>query len=100
MFYNIKTSYSMVMKAMSKSVENPRPTKPTTKTPRRAKPRQSNVRFEATIHNDHVDLRASAPTKWFRVLLRVLVILLIALVILKMPELWQAIQTALHLIPK
>ena len=85
---------------MSKSVDHPRPTKPTPKTPRRAKPRSPQVRFEATVHNDRVDVHATAPAKWLRVVLRVLVILLIALVILKMPELWQAIQTALHLIPK
>ena len=85
---------------MSKSVDNKRSTKPATKTPRRAKPRQPNVRFEATINNDHVDLRATAPTKLLRVLLRVLIIVLIAVVILKMPELWQAIQAAINLVPK
>ncbi len=85
---------------MAKSTDNQRPNTPTAKTPRRAKPRRPNVRFEATVHNDHVDLRATAPTKFFRVLLRVLVIILIAIVILKMPELWQAIQAAINLVPK
>jgi hypothetical protein len=85
---------------MSKSDDDKRPIGPITKTPRRAKPRRPNVRFEAIVNNDHVDLRATAPTKWFRVLLRVLVIILIALVILKMPELWQAIQAAINFVPK
>ncbi|MBI5568096.1 MAG: hypothetical protein HY870_24575 [Chloroflexi bacterium] len=58
------------------------------------------MRFEATVNNGHVDLRATAPTKFFRVLLRVLVVIVIAIVILKMPELWQAIQTAINLMPK
>jgi hypothetical protein len=85
---------------MAKSTENKRPDKATSKTPRRAKAVRPNVRFEATINNDHVDLRATAPAKWFRVLLRVLIIIVIALVILKMPELWQAIQAAINLMPK
>lgn len=62
--------------------------------------RRPNVRFEATVNNDHVDVRATAPTKFFRVLLRVLVIVVIALILLKMPELWQAIQAAINLVPK
>ncbi len=88
------------MSKMAKSDDRKRLTQPTTKTSRPTKSRRPNVRFEATVHNDHVDLRATAPAKWFRVMLRVLVIILIAVVILKMPELWQAIQTAIHLIPK
>jgi hypothetical protein len=82
---------------MAKSTENKRPAK-AAPTPRR--PKRPNVRFEATVNNGHVDLHATAPTKWFRVLLRVLVIIVIAIVILKMPELWQAIQAAIHLVPK
>lgn len=83
---------------MAKSTDNKRPDKAATPIPRR--PRRPSVRFEATVNNDHVDLRATAPTKWFRVVLRVLVILVIALVILKMPELWQAIQAAINVVPK
>ena len=83
---------------MTKSTENKRPNKSATPLPRRSK--RPNVRFEATVNNDHVDLRATAPTKWFRVLLRVLVIIVIAIVILKMPELWQAIQAVINLMPK
>ncbi len=78
---------------MAKLTEGKQPTKA------RAK-RRPNVRFEATVNNDHVDVRATAPTKFFRVLLRVLVILVIALIILKMPELWQAIQAAINIVPK
>ena len=77
---------------MAKSIDNKAPQ------PRRS--RRPNVRFEATVNNDHVDLRATAPTKFFRVLLRVLVILVIALIILKMPELWQAIQAVINFVPK
>ncbi len=62
--------------------------------------RRPNVRFEATVNNDHVELRATAPTKWLRVVVRVLVIVAIALILLKMPELWQAIQAAINLVPK
>lgn len=62
--------------------------------------RRANVRFEATVNNDRVDVRATAPTKFLRVLLRVWVLLVIALILLKMPELWQAIQTAINLVPK
>ena len=80
---------------MAKSADNKRPDKAT---PRRS--RRPNVRFEATVNNDHVDVRATAPTKWLRVVVRVLVILVIALIILKMPELWQAIQAAINLVPK
>jgi hypothetical protein len=83
---------------MAKSIDNKHPDKATTSTPRRSK--RPNVRFEAIINNGQIDLRATAPTKFFRVLLRVLMIILIAIVILKMPELWQAIQTAINLVPK
>ncbi len=58
------------------------------------------MRFEATVNNNHVHMRASAPTKWLRLLLRILLIIIIALLILKFPELWQAIQTAIHALPK
>ncbi len=62
--------------------------------------RTGNRRFEATIKSDQVQLQASAPTKWFRLLLKIILILLIALLILKVPELWQAIQTAIGALPK
>ena len=73
---------------------------PNNKRKNRAKITRQNVRFEATVNNGHVDLRATAPTKWFRVLLRVLVITFIAIVVLKMPELWQAIQAVINFVPK
>ncbi len=90
----------IVVSKMAKSIDNKRPDKATGKVTRRPKTPRPNVRFEATINNDHVDLRATAPAKWFRVLLRVLIIILIAIMILKMPELWQAIQAAINVIPK
>ena len=90
----------MMVSKMAKSTENKRPEKASVRTPRRSKAPRQNVRFEATVNNDHVDLRATAPTKWFRVLLRVLVIIVIAIVILKMPELWQAIQAVINVVPK
>ncbi len=58
------------------------------------------VSFKATVRNDHVHLQASAPTRWFQVLRWILVVLIIALTIHFMPELWQAIQTALQTVPK
>ena len=73
---------------------------PKNKRKSRARITRQNVRFEATVNNDHIDLHATAPTKWFRVLLRVLVIIVIAIVILKMPELWQAIQAVINVVPK
>ena len=81
---------------MAKSIDN----KTANKAPQPRRSRRPNVRFEATVNNDHVDVRATAPTKFFRVLLRVLVLLVIALIILKVPELWQAIQAAINLVPK
>ncbi len=73
---------------------------PKNKQKSRARITRQNVRFEAIVNNDHVDLRATAPTKWFRVALRVLVVIAIAIVILKMPELWQAIQAVINVVPK
>ncbi len=74
------------------------PKKPVRKA-RRKKPRR-HVRFEATVQNDHVNVRASAPTKWFRVLRWVILIIVIALIIRYLPELWQAIQIAIQAVPK
>jgi len=102
MFYNKTTGQgrkTMVDK-MAKSAERKRPDKAPIKTARRSRTVRPNVRFEATVNHDRVDVRASAPAKWFRIALRVLVILLIAIVILKMPELWQAIQIAIQAAPK
>lgn len=67
--------------------------------PRRKKPRR-HIWFEATVQNDHVHLEASAPTKWFRVLRWVFVIVVIALIMRFLPELWQAIQIAIQTVPK
>lgn len=66
---------------------------------RRKKPRRQ-VSFKATVRNDHVHLQASAPTRWFQVLRWIIFVLVIALTIHFMPELWQAIQTALQAMPK
>jgi len=66
----------------------------------RAKPVRPKLWFEATVKNDQLRMEVGAPTKWFRVLIRVLIVVLIALVILKAPEVWQAIQTAIGALPK
>ena len=74
------------------------PQKTTHKT-RRKKTRR-HIWFEATVQNDHVHLQASAPTKWFRVLRWVILIIIIALIIHYMPEVWQALQIAIQTVPK
>ena len=66
---------------------------------RRKKPRR-RVWFEATVQNDHVHMRASAPTKWFRVLRWAILIVVIGLIMRFLPELWQAIQVAVQTVPK
>jgi hypothetical protein len=66
---------------------------------RRKKPRR-HVWFEATVQNDHVHVQASAPTKWFRVLRWVILIVILALIIRFLPEVWQAIQIAIQTVPK
>ena len=73
--------------------------KRTTRKPRNKKSRR-HVWFEATVQNDHVHMQASAPTKWFRVLRWVILIVVIALIIHYLPELWQAIQIAIQAVPK
>jgi hypothetical protein len=73
------------------------PSKPARKT-RHKKPRQ--VWFKATVRNDHVHLHASAPTKWFQILRWIIVVILIALTMHFLPELWQSIQAALQTVPK
>jgi hypothetical protein len=66
----------------------------------RHKKSRRHVWFEATVQNDHVHMEASAPTKWFRVLRWVLLIILIALLMRFLPEVWQAIQIAIQTMPK
>ena len=73
--------------------------KKTTRKPRSKKPRR-HIWFEATVQNDHVHLEASAPTKWFRVLRWVILIVVIALIVRFLPEVWQAIQIAIQTVPK
>ncbi len=73
------------------------PRKPARKTKRR---KTRHVWFEATVHNDHVHLQASAPTKWFRVLRWVVLIIVIALIMRFLPEVWQAVQIAIQAVPK
>jgi hypothetical protein len=84
---------------MSKSDERKRPIQATA-AHRRSKVARRNVRFEASVTDDQLHLRATAPAQWFRVLRRALLIVIIAIVILKMPELWQAIQAAINVLPK
>ncbi len=74
--------------------------KKTTRKPRIKKNPRRHVWFEATVRNDHVHLEASAPAKWFRVLRWVLVIVIIALIMHFLPELWQSIQVAIQTVPK
>jgi len=66
----------------------------------RRKKARRHVWFEATVQNDHVHMKASAPTKWLRVLRWVILIIVIALIIRLLPELWQAIQVAIQTLPK
>ena len=70
------------------------PRKPRSKKPRR------HVWFEATVQNDHVHVQATAPTKWFRVLRWVILIIVIALIMRFLPEVWQALQIAIQTVPK
>ena len=66
---------------------------------RRKRPRR-RIWFEATVQNDHVHMRASAPAKWFRVLRWVMLVVIIALIMRFLPELWQALQAAIQTVPK
>ena len=66
----------------------------------RRKKARRHVWFEATVQNDHVRVQASAPTKWFRVLRWAILIIVIALIIRFLPEVWQAIQVAIQTVPK
>ena len=66
----------------------------------RRKKARRHVWFEATVQNDHVHLQASAPAQWFRVLRWAILIIVIALIIHFLPEVWQAIQVAIQTVPK
>ena len=66
----------------------------------RRKKARRHVWFQATVQNDHVHVHASAPTKWFRVLRWAILIIVIALIIRFLPEVWQAIQVAIQAVPK
>ena len=66
----------------------------------RRKKARRRIWFEATVQNDHVHLEASAPAKWFRVLRWLIVIVVIALIMRFLPEVWQAIQIAIQTVPK
>jgi len=66
----------------------------------RRKKARRHVWFQATVLNDHVHVRASAPTKWFRVLRWAILIIVITLIIHFLPEVWQAIQVAIQTVPK
>ncbi len=74
------------------------PKKPAHKTHR--KKARRHVWFEASVQDDHVHVQASAPAKWFRVLRWVILIIVIALIIRFLPEIWQAIQVAIQTLPK
>jgi hypothetical protein len=65
----------------------------------RRKKTRRHIWFEATVQNDHVHMKASAPTKWFRVLRWVILIVILALIIRFLPEVWQAIQIAIQTVP-
>ena len=69
---------------------------------RRTRSRKMRRRFwlEATVRDDRIHLQAGAPTKWFRTLRWVVLILVMALVIRFLPDLWQAIQVAIQTAPK
>jgi hypothetical protein len=98
MFYNILGRFS----PEAKMIDSESPKKSTRKTRRvsRRKKTRRHVWFEATVQNDHVHVEASAPTRWFRVLRWVLLIILIALIMRFLPEVWQAIQIAIQTVPK
>ncbi len=78
---------------------------PRKKTPRRParKARAKKTRrlwFQAMAQRDHVHLQANVPTRWLSVFVKIFVVILIAFLILKMPEVWQAVQAAINALPK
>jgi hypothetical protein len=80
MFYNMLGRFAReASMAQPVSPKNPRARRATRK-PRR------HVWFEATVQNDHVHVQASAPTKWFRILRWIILIIVIALIIRFLPE--------------
>lgn len=88
---------------MSKSTDRQRPTRPrknATAKKSRVKRPPRRTWFEATAQHDHVRVQANVPTRWLRVLLKVLVVIAIAVLIVKAPEVWQAIQAAINALPK
>jgi hypothetical protein len=66
----------------------------------RSKKSRRYVSFQATAQHDHVHMQANIPTRWLRVLVKILITLIIAFLILKLPEVWQAIQAAVTALPK
>ena len=66
----------------------------------RIKKSRRHVWFQATAQRDHIHMQANVPTRWLRVLAKILIVLLIAFLILKLPEVWQAIQAAITALPK
>jgi hypothetical protein len=98
MSYNILGRFSPEA-SMTDPVTPKKPARKTRREPRHRKPRR-HIWFEATVRNDHVHVQASAPTKWFRVLRWVLLIIIIALIMRFLPEVWQAIQIAVQTVPK
>ncbi len=67
---------------------------------RPARKTRRHVWFEATARRDHVHMQVNIPTKWLRLLVKILVVILITFLILKMPEVWRAIQMAINTLPK
>jgi hypothetical protein len=98
MFYNILGRFSPEA-SMPDSTSPKKPASSTRRKTRRKKTRR-HVWFEATVKNDHVHVQASAPTKWLRVLRWLIVIIIIALIMHFLPEVWQAIQLAIQTVPK
>jgi hypothetical protein len=66
----------------------------------RSKKTRRHVWFQATAQRDHVHLQANVPTKWFKTLRWVVLIIVIALIIRFLPDIWQAVQIALQTLPK
>lgn len=88
---------------MSKSTDHQRPARSlknaTMKKPRAKRPPRRTW-FEATAQHDHVRVQANVPTRWLRVLFKVLIVIAIAVLIVKAPEVWQAVQAVIHTLPK
>jgi len=88
---------------MSKSIDRQRPAPPLKNAPvkkSRAKRPRRRIWFEATAQHDHVRVQANVPTRWLRLFFKVLVVIAIAVLIVKAPEVWQAVQAVIHSLPK